>query len=574
MDEIGAGAYGRVYRAWDEALAREVALKVIRVDVLDQGAAPSLLREGQMLARVRHRNVVTVYGARQIDNEVGIWMELVRGRPLSRMVRDDGPMGAEEAAVVGISLCDALAAVHGAGLLHRDIKAQNVMRESGGRIVLMDFGAGRDVSGAREGWNDMSGTPLYMAPEVLAGAGWSPAADVYSLGVLLFFLVTGRYPIEGRTMSDIAIAHGLGRRQLLADSRPGLPEGFVKVVERALTPQPDRRYRSAGAMMRELAEAIPGGSGSWRDELSANSAVMARPAGDSGSSGTMGAPSGDAAFVRPVTTALVVVAAIWLLGFLNSAAYNQTLGRGSEFAGESMLEWLIWGVRALIGPALYVALALIVYRVGRGVWRGMVRFVGPARFAAAAVRTRMSAAAQAMGFSSRTVRAQWLVGLHLIATIVVCWLFSPLIMACTAFLSTAPAWTLAELRPDNDAHIYYRAVWSVLLLVFGVAWGTLLRRAPDEAPVERSTLGAGLALMALTLVLLDVPFRLLYQSLGQRVALAGERCYDIGQAHGDVLLFCPGTVPRTRMVAAADSRLRRDSVVESIFTPAATPTGQ
>ena len=253
LSELGHGAFGRVYRAWDESLAREVALKVVKPR--DAAQRASVLIEGQMLARVKHHNVVTVYRAQQIDDEVGLTMELIKGHQLAQLVEQNGPMGAEEASLIGNSLCQALAAVHNAKLLHRDIKAHNVMRESGGRIVLMDFGAGRQLSESHI--SDISGTPLYLAPELFTGQPASPASDLYSLGVLLFYLVTGKHPVEGRTLTEIMLVHNQGGRHLLSDLRPDLPGRFVQVVHRALAPTPNQRFRSAGEMQAALIDAIP-----------------------------------------------------------------------------------------------------------------------------------------------------------------------------------------------------------------------------------------------------------------------------------------------------------------------------
>src|SRR5439155_2355329 len=123
-----------------------------------------------------------------------LWMELVRGTTLEDLLTRQGLFGAREAALIGLDVCRAVAAVHRAGLLHGDIKAHNVMREEGGRTVLMDFGAGKDLDQDilrthTGGIADFAGTPLYVAPEVFAGARRTKAADVYSLGVLLFHLV-------------------------------------------------------------------------------------------------------------------------------------------------------------------------------------------------------------------------------------------------------------------------------------------------------------------------------------------------------------------------------------------------
>jgi tRNA A-37 threonylcarbamoyl transferase component Bud32 len=259
LEKIGEGSFGAVYRARDAKLQREVALKLLWTAEADAPSSSSrALKEARLLARVRHPNVATVYGADQIGGRVGLWMELVKGRTLADLRRTQGPFGAREAALVGLDLCRALAAVHGAGLLHGDVKAHNVMREEGGRTVLMDFGTGKDLSQDRARRHrgpadDFSGTPLYLAPEVFEGQTRTKATDIYSLGVLLFHLVTGSYPVEGRTREEVARAHRLQERQYLRDVRPDLPEEFVHTVERALDPDPRKRYQSAGAFESALA---------------------------------------------------------------------------------------------------------------------------------------------------------------------------------------------------------------------------------------------------------------------------------------------------------------------------------
>ena len=171
IQQIGEGAFGDVYRARD-ALHRDVALKLLR-HVSGRSAeqqAARILHEGRVLARVRHPSVVTVYGAEEHDGRVGLWMEFIEGRTLEALLRSQGSFGAREAALIGRELCRALAAVHGAGLVHRDIKAQNVMREAGGRLVLMDFGAGQIMQEEARTGGRVTGTPLYLAPELLRGA--------------------------------------------------------------------------------------------------------------------------------------------------------------------------------------------------------------------------------------------------------------------------------------------------------------------------------------------------------------------------------------------------------------------
>jgi serine/threonine protein kinase len=252
---IGEGSFGTVYRAWDQRLECEVALKLIKSSGVSRAFdLARALKEARLLARVRHRNVVRVFGADSHGERFGLWMELIPGRTLEQVLVMQGQMGMSEVIPMGIDLCHALAAVHGAGLLHRDLKARNVMREEGGRIVLMDFGTGRDVA-RMDTSDDLAGTPLYLAPELFTGAKPSVATDIYSLGVLLYHLVTGDYPVRGTTREDVESAHRTGKGHPLRDTRPDLSPAFVEVIERALAPDPRNRYQSAGKFGDALAAA-------------------------------------------------------------------------------------------------------------------------------------------------------------------------------------------------------------------------------------------------------------------------------------------------------------------------------
>ena len=252
--ELGRGVFGRVFVARDPDLQIDVALKVIRTPSSDKSQG---LKEARLLAKISHPNVVRIYRVERIADEVGIAMELIRGRTLSQVVDATGPLGAHEAAVIGMDVCRAVAAVHGAGMIHGDIKAHNVMRETGGRTILMDFGAGRLLDREVGSEGDFAGTPVYLAPEVFAGTARTKASDIYSLGVLLYYLVTASYPIQGATRSAIARHHRGGHpRKPLRDARPDLPDSFLRVVERALAEKPAARFQSAGALEAALADTV------------------------------------------------------------------------------------------------------------------------------------------------------------------------------------------------------------------------------------------------------------------------------------------------------------------------------
>ncbi len=240
---LGGGAFGTVFRAWEPRLEREVALKLLHH--LDPAAEDAVVEEASLLARVHHPNVVAILGADRSEGCAGLWMELINGRTLKEIQDQSGPCSAEEATVYGLDVCRALAAVHLAGLVHRDVKAQNVMREAGGRVVLMDFGAAATGTGSG---TTIRGTPFYLAPEVLQGEAPTVQSDLYSLGVLLFYLVSGDFPVLGNSLDSLREEHRHGRRRLLRDLRPDLPAAFVRMVDAALSARREERPATAGAM--------------------------------------------------------------------------------------------------------------------------------------------------------------------------------------------------------------------------------------------------------------------------------------------------------------------------------------
>ena len=339
LEELGRGAYGRVFRARDPRLDREVALKLFDGQAVTEGR---FLREAQILARIGHPHVVAVHGADVFDGVAGIWMELVRGRSLEAIVRDQGAFGAREAALIGIDLCAALAAVHGAGLCHRDIKAHNVMREVGGRIVLMDFGAGRpsqasgDVPDA-----SVTGTPAYMAPELFTGASATVATDLYAFGVLLFFLATGKYPVAGATIGELRDAHGRGSRRRLREARADTPALFAQVVDRAVSPDPAGRFLSAADMEQALAATLQVGH--------------AGP----GHPGGIQATGWRASVARPLPAWVLVgalaigIPAAFMIG---TGRANQLAARGTAPAGEKPPPWGIPGSPTPLLPEHWAAI--------------------------------------------------------------------------------------------------------------------------------------------------------------------------------------------------------------------------
>ncbi|HVG83508.1 MAG TPA: serine/threonine-protein kinase, partial [Vicinamibacterales bacterium] len=323
--KLGTGSFGSVYCAWDPELERNIAIKILHAQVEDDRVRQRLLREGRALAKVQHANVVQVFGVEAHGNRVGLCMELVSGETLAGILRSHGRLSHREAAGVGEDVCRALAAVHAAGYVHRDVKAQNVMRDKAGKIVLMDFGTGHDTAGGDRRPRDIVGTPVYMAPEVLDGQPASVQSDVYAVGVLLYHLVSGQYPVEGGTLLDLIDAHKARRRRPLLEHRPDLPMAFVQLVSRALAPNPAERWPSAGAMLEALGR-LPG-------EVITDKTPWVRTT------------------ARVMAGGVAGLAGLIVLGMVSSRYFNVTMGR-EAFAAEGVKDWLYWGTVSMVAPTV------------------------------------------------------------------------------------------------------------------------------------------------------------------------------------------------------------------------------
>ncbi len=254
LTRVGAGGFGEVYRAWDPSLQREIALKLLLPGALDTEAEyQATLREARALASVRHPNIVSIYGCDRHNGRVGFWTDFIHGKTLASLLVNQGPFGYHEAALIGLEVTRALSAVHRANLLHRDIKPENVMREEGGRILLMDFG----LSALPQHTSQLAGTPNYMAPELFRRQPASVCTDIYAVGILLYFLVTGQTPARLNGLTTAQAAEACTQRKPLIDLRSDLPEAFLRIVNRAIALDSAERFRSAG----EMAEALAGSLG-------------------------------------------------------------------------------------------------------------------------------------------------------------------------------------------------------------------------------------------------------------------------------------------------------------------------
>jgi eukaryotic-like serine/threonine-protein kinase len=243
LERVGSGTAADVFRAWDLELRREVALKLLRTEPsarIPLEKSP-LMAEARAAAAIRHPNVVVVHGIAEHDGRVGMWMEFVRGESLEEIVRRSGPLAMEEVRRLGLEIGSAAKALHGAGLLHRDLKPANVVRDADGRWVLTDFGLGARADSTTSSSSSASGTPMYMAPELLRGAPHDDRTEVYALGMLLWFALTGRHPFGVTLLADLLDRIDRGPRPGLAELRDATPSILAELVEKAITPDASMR---------------------------------------------------------------------------------------------------------------------------------------------------------------------------------------------------------------------------------------------------------------------------------------------------------------------------------------------
>ncbi len=256
---IGEGGMGVVYRAFDRELQEPVAIKTLRSEALaaDGAALERFKQEIRLARRIAHRNVVRTYDLGEVDGVYYLTMEFVEGTSLKQLIASRGRLPVPVAVTIGKQLCRALDVAHEQGIIHRDIKPQNIVVEPSGFLKVMDFGIARlahSPAGAgltREGTS--VGTPDYMSPEQLAGMELDPRSDLYAAGVVLFECVAGRVPFEAETTWALIAKHLEEEPPDPRRLNPDVPEGLVAVILRALAKRPEDRFRNAAEMHDALA---------------------------------------------------------------------------------------------------------------------------------------------------------------------------------------------------------------------------------------------------------------------------------------------------------------------------------
>ncbi len=345
LDLLGSGGMGEVYLARDTRLGREVALKVLPVDLAaDPERLARFEREAKTVAALNHPNIVTLFGIEQVGDTRLLVMERVTGRPPSEVI-DAGGLPVSRLLHLAIPIVDALAAAHDKGIVHRDLKPANVMVTDEGRVKVLDFGLAtaqgpvahaettRLTSASITGEGRVLGTIPYMAPEQLRGERVDARADIFAFGTLLYEMAAGIRPFRGDSMMDVAAAILKEQPDPLDLRRADLPERLTRVVGRCLEKEPRERFQSAIDVRHELQDLA--------DERRLRPATASR-----------GAPMADGTSAAPPPSSSARVAGVG--GAASGATSPQVartrrratwLGAGLLLAALASVALIVWAVR-------------------------------------------------------------------------------------------------------------------------------------------------------------------------------------------------------------------------------------
>lgn len=255
MAQQGSGGMAVIYKAVDLALGRTVAVKILRPSLTND---PQFLKrfrqEARNVANLSHPNIVTVHDVGQDGNTHYMVMEYVDGEDLKRLIRADAPFTIDRALSIAIKVCAGVGYAHRAGLVHADVKPQNVLVTENDTVKVTDFGIAQALTATkpRERERVVWGSPHYFSPEQAQGEPPSPASDVYAIGIVLFEMLTGRLPFVGTDQQELAMAHIKEAPPNASDFNPNVPVHLDRILHKVLSKEPASRYRTAEQLGRIL----------------------------------------------------------------------------------------------------------------------------------------------------------------------------------------------------------------------------------------------------------------------------------------------------------------------------------
>jgi serine/threonine protein kinase/tetratricopeptide (TPR) repeat protein len=262
VEELGHGGMGRVYKVLDTRIGEKIALKLIRPEaVLDRKAVERFSNELKLARKIRHKNICQMFDLGEDQGTRYITMEYIHGEDLKQLIRKVGRLSPGQAIGIALQVCEGLEEAHKLGVVHRDLKPQNIMIDEDGNARIMDFGIARSLSGKGiTGAGVMIGTPEYMSPEQVEGKDTDQRSDIYSLGVILYEMATGRVPFEGDTPFTIGVKHKSEPPKDPRELNAQLPQDLSRLILRCLEKDKNARYQTAaevGTELEKIGKGIP-----------------------------------------------------------------------------------------------------------------------------------------------------------------------------------------------------------------------------------------------------------------------------------------------------------------------------
>jgi serine/threonine protein kinase len=256
IEELGKGGMGRVYKALDKEIQEKVALKLLNPEIAADSKTIDRFRNELKTARqISHKNVCRMYHLSKDEGVYYITMEYVRGEDLKSMIRMMGRLSPGQAISVAKQLCEGLSEAHRLGVVHRDLKPQNIMIDREGSVKIMDFGIARSLKAKGiTGTGMMIGTPEYMSPEQVEGKEADERSDIYAVGVILYEMQTGRVPFEGETPLSVALKQKTELPENPSKINPQIPEDLSRLILKCMEKEKEKRFQKVGEILEELSK--------------------------------------------------------------------------------------------------------------------------------------------------------------------------------------------------------------------------------------------------------------------------------------------------------------------------------
>ena len=565
IDRLGRGGMGQVFLARDRKLGRKVALKCLLSGSGADNERARILAEARAAAAIKDTTfVASVHHVVEHRDRLFIVMEYVPGETLAAALHRDR-LSIHRVVTIASQLAAALQAAHEVGVVHRDIKPGNIQIRMDGSVKVLDFGVARSpmvqsaassvATTGRSGLHQSSpqaasmvldgGTPPYMSPEQLRGEAIDERSDIFSLGVVLFQMTTGRRPFSGDTREEILLSQANGAPRVDAVNHQA-PSALADAIDRALEPSVRARWQTAGDLRRAF-DALP-------DRV--DKRVDLRDL-----------------FLRWLPRVLagvpLVIVLLALIGGFKTFVFNNNFGRTGPFArfgAESWSSWLVWGALGFGSKLLVTTVTTVVAMAARLVIQG-VKLIPPIARLARRGRGLMRQMALAAGLDKASTVAQTVAGLGVLTLVALGWHHAALINAWMVSFNSAPIEMLMPMRESAPTRGEYHAELTVVTLALGFALFKVVKLMARQQPREGWLAVAALGgVMTAALLMNEAPFRSFNYRDFERADFAGERCYITGAYQNEVLILCPGSEPpRNRAVRLDDPRLQRLGITENVF---------